>query len=52
MKKFRFPKRIIELGKRLEEEVVCTINIHDFKERLVRSRYGDEIARAYCFSCK
>ena len=41
IKKFSFPHRTVDIWNELSEEIVTAENVHIFKERLDKFRYGD-----------
>ena len=41
IRKYSFPHRIVDTWNGLNEEVVTATNIHNFKEKLDKWRYGD-----------
>ena len=41
VRKYSFPHRVVDVWNGLSERVVTAANVHTFKERLDRSRYGD-----------
>ena len=45
-KKYSFPYRSIETWNKLNAEVINARSIHDFKNKLDNSRFGDGIVRA------
>ena len=46
VKKYSFPQRCVEAWNGLSEEVVSAVNVHSFKEKLDKCRYGDGATRA------
>lgn len=46
VKKYSFPQRCVEAWNSLSEEVVSAVNVHSFKEKLDKCRYGDGATRA------
>lgn len=51
MKEFNFTNRSTDIWNELEAEVIRVKNIHEFKTRLDKSRYGDNTVGAYLKSC-
>ncbi len=46
VKKYSFPHRSITTWNGLDEEIVCTKSIHEFKDKLDKKCYGDGTVRA------